>query len=174
MLGPPEIYQGGQPLRITRRSTRNLLFYLACRKGMLSREELAFLFWGDLPDEAARKRLRETISRLRGSLANPNWILTGSDLVGLDFESVYVDRDEFNDLINPLLPVANRIPVDQPLPQPIYLKITKALSLWRSPRWMAGTTMTGSLELHFTRWLQRTSKKASITPARDWRLIIPG
>ncbi len=147
MLGPPEIYQGGQPLRIKRRSTRNLLFYLACRKGMLSREELAFLFWGDLPDEAARKRLRETISRLRGSLANPNWILTRSDLVGLDFESVYVDRDEFYDLINPLLPVANRIPVDQPLPQPIYLKITKALSLWRSPRWMAGTTMTGSVEL---------------------------
>lgn len=147
MLGPPEIYQEDRLLRISRRSTRNLLFYLACRKGMQTRDELAFLFWGDLPDEAARKRLRETISRLRSSLANPDWILTGPDLVGLDFESIYVDLHEFNDIVNPILPVANRIPKDQPLPQPVYLKITNALSLWRSPRWMAGTSMTGSIEL---------------------------
>ena len=147
MLGPPEIYQRGQPLRISRRSTRNLLFYLACRRGMVARDELAFLFWGNKPDEIARKRLSETISRLRGSLANPDWILTEPDLVGLDLNSIYTDLHEFKNLIDPVLALANQIPLDQPLPQPIYQKITKAISIWRGPKCLAGTNLSASFEM---------------------------
>ncbi len=161
LLGPPEIYQEGQPLRITRRNTRYLLFYLACRRGMVARDELAFLFWGDTPDEVARQRLRETISRLRKSLANPDWVRILPDLVGIDFNSVYVDLHEFYTLTDQTFPLANRIPLDQPLPQPLYNKITKAISLWRTPNCLAGTILSGSYELE--RWFTNQANQLEQT-----------
>ena len=114
---------------------------------MVARDEVAFLFWGDKPDKVARKNLRETISRLRGALADPHWVLTDPELVGLDFNHIYTDLQEFNALTDPVIGLCNRTPLDQPLPQPIHQKITKAISLWRSPKCMAGFILTGSNEL---------------------------
>lgn len=42
-----------------------LLAYLAYQQDWVNREHLAFLFWSDLSDEAARRNLRKTIFKLR-------------------------------------------------------------------------------------------------------------
>jgi len=128
---------------------------------MVARDEVAFLFWGDQPDEIARKNLREAISRLRSALANPDWVLTEPDLVGLDFNYIQTDLHEFNTLIDPILGYCNSTPIDQPLPQPIYQTITKAIALWRSPKCMAGTILTGSAELEHW-YLNETRQKEQV------------
>jgi DNA-binding SARP family transcriptional activator len=42
-----------------------LLCYLAVNRQPFSRETLAGLLWGEMPDDSARMNLRRTLSRLR-------------------------------------------------------------------------------------------------------------
>ncbi|MBE3038124.1 MAG: hypothetical protein IMZ62_04855, partial [Chloroflexi bacterium] len=65
LLGTPQILLDEQPVQIQRRTQRTLLYYLASRTGKTSRDELLLLFWPDEPEEIARKKLRENLSRLK-------------------------------------------------------------------------------------------------------------
>ncbi|MDQ4075123.1 MAG: hypothetical protein M3220_02625, partial [Chloroflexota bacterium] len=56
LLGPPQIRQGTRPLVLSRQQVRLLLYRLGLLEPV-SRDELAFLFWPDVPDATARRNL---------------------------------------------------------------------------------------------------------------------
>jgi DNA-binding SARP family transcriptional activator len=68
LLGSCQIIWQGRPLSIPRRQTRALLYYLAARLEPAPRAQLAFLFWPDIPDAAARRKLTRLLSSLRAIL----------------------------------------------------------------------------------------------------------
>ena len=88
------------PVVFPTRKSKALLAYLAAAPGRHhSREKLASLFW-DVPESRARVNLRQTLSRLRGSLKDPHHVclLADSDSLWLDPTSVSVDVSEFETL----------------------------------------------------------------------------
>lgn len=70
LLGQPRILINDQPIPKLLVKAQALLFYLALTPDGQSRETLAGLFWGDLPEENARTNLRTALSRLRRHLGN--------------------------------------------------------------------------------------------------------
>ena len=138
LLGPPDIRLDDEAFSIPRRTTRALLFYLASRGGMVGRDELLPLFWENEPEDIARSRLRETLSRLRRALLVQDPLITEPGLVGLNFSSVYVDQLEFQDLIDKAGRLPWQIPIEKPLPDRTYQLLHQAISLWRSPHFLAG------------------------------------
>lgn len=141
LLGPPAIYLGGQPYQIDRRLNRSLLFYLAAQEAPVSRAELIELFWPEADEETGRKRLRETLSKLRSDLPDASLLLSYQDQVSLDFDRIYVDRREFQALVNQTSR-ALQMYAGMPLPEPTYQQLVKAARLWRSPRFMAGANLS--------------------------------
>ncbi|MBN1249300.1 MAG: DUF2791 family P-loop domain-containing protein [Anaerolineae bacterium] len=84
LLGTPSLEVQGKVLDLPRRQVRALLFRLAAEGDLVPREQLAFLFWPDIPETKARRKLTHLLSHLRRALPNPNLILTIGDRVGLD------------------------------------------------------------------------------------------
>jgi len=73
LLGTPQILVDGQPLTITRKKSRALLYYLAAHDKPVTREHLLAFFWPDQDRASAQQILRTTLHGLRKAL--------GSDLV---------------------------------------------------------------------------------------------
>jgi DNA-binding SARP family transcriptional activator len=92
LLGPQEILLAGQPVKISRRKSRALLYYLAAQDSPLTREHLLGFFWPDHERPAAQQLLRTTLYSLRKSLGNS--LLVSKDRLGLHPEA-WVDRREF-------------------------------------------------------------------------------
>ena len=65
LLGPPQLTVLGTPLPLPRRQLRALLYRLAVALQPVSREQLGFLLWPDLPDAAARRNLTVLLNQLR-------------------------------------------------------------------------------------------------------------
>jgi len=90
------------PLALPTRKTQALLAYLALPLGQAhSRDKLATLLWGDMPDAQARGNLRHALSRIRKTLpagARHGLILDGPT-VALDPSVVDVDVAQFERLI---------------------------------------------------------------------------
>lgn len=65
LLGPPAVVVGGaeHPLRPDRR--HQLLGFLAYRGDWVERSRLGALLWGELPEEAASRNLRQALQRVR-------------------------------------------------------------------------------------------------------------
>ena len=99
LLGPPLLGWQGDPLRIARRSVRALLFYLAALEGPVSRGQLCFLFWPDIPEAHARRNLTRLLTHLRMALPDPALLLTGGDLVSLAPERYLCDVHAFQQLL---------------------------------------------------------------------------
>jgi len=74
-LGPPELRRNGLRFHLIRRTLRALIFYLGAHEGAVGRDELIALLWDKLPKRAARRRLTDTLNRLRQSLPDPDLIL---------------------------------------------------------------------------------------------------
>lgn len=157
ILGSPEIRWKGESFPIQRRTTRALLFYLAARGGMVARNELLLAFWQDQSPTQARTRLRETLSRLRKELPISDLILTTNDLVGLNFERVFVDQREFDRLADAFGQMPWKIPIKDPLPADILQNMMAAARLWRGPRYLAGAELPSSYEMD--NWLTLTSQR---------------
>jgi len=68
LLGTPQILQDDQPLAITRKKSRALLFYLAAHDKPLTREHLLAFFWPDSDRSSAQQVLRTTLHGLRQAL----------------------------------------------------------------------------------------------------------
>jgi DNA-binding SARP family transcriptional activator len=68
LLGPPLILQDGQPLTITRKKSRALVYYLAAHARPLTREQLLAFFWPDRDRVSAQQVLRTTLHGLRQAL----------------------------------------------------------------------------------------------------------
>jgi predicted ATPase/DNA-binding SARP family transcriptional activator len=92
----------GAPLVLPTRKTQALLAYLALPLGQAhSRDKLATLLWGDMPDAQARGNLRHALSRIRKNLpagVRPGLVLDGPT-VALDPSVVEVDVAEFERLV---------------------------------------------------------------------------
>lgn len=160
LLGTPSIYYNDRPLQIQRRLMRWMLFYLACQKEMVGRSDLILLFWPDENEEDARRHLRETLSKLRTQLPNPNLIITDQDKVGLDLQYVYSDVLEFQSLFNQTARVCAQTPASSPLSQAVYEKVLRAVRLWRCERFLAGTPVPESEAV--ANWQLQTSQQIEI------------
>src|SRR5689334_12650128 len=69
-----------KPVRLPTRKVESLLAYLVLHREVHNRERIASLFWGDSPDELARRSLRTALSSLRKEL--------GDDLINGDRETI--------------------------------------------------------------------------------------
>ena len=76
LFGPPQVILDGDVLKLARRKSRALLYYVAAHRQSLTREHLLALFWPDTPRPAAQQVLRTTLHGLRQALQ--------SDLVVVD------------------------------------------------------------------------------------------
>ncbi|HEY1352548.1 MAG TPA: AAA family ATPase [Ktedonobacteraceae bacterium] len=84
-LGPPEILYQGQLIRIPRRRSRALLYYLLSTQSPQPRERLLTLLCGDVDEESARKTFKTLLAEVRSLLRSfdpgLDWILNdGSQL----------------------------------------------------------------------------------------------
>ncbi len=68
LLGPPLIFLDDQPLAITRKKSRALLYYLAAHDKPLTREQILAVFWPDTDRVSAQQVLRTTLHGLRQAL----------------------------------------------------------------------------------------------------------
>jgi predicted ATPase/DNA-binding SARP family transcriptional activator len=103
LLGGFQAHVGaGAPLVLPTRKTQALLAYLALPLGQAhSRDKLATLLWGDMPDAQARGNLRHALSRIRKNLpagVRAGLVLDGPT-VALDPSVVEVDVAEFERLV---------------------------------------------------------------------------
>ncbi len=164
LLGPPEIRWGSDLLTIQRRYPRALLIYLAARGGLVGRQELLTLFWEDETEKIARQRLRETLSRLKTCLPDPDPLIVNQDLIGLDFERVYVDQIEYRNLLHRAGASVGNLSQDQPLSPEIYSLLQSAVHLWRSPHYLAGSRLPSTVNLDH--WLTQTAQKLEYQRSR--------
>jgi DNA-binding SARP family transcriptional activator len=157
LLGTPEVRWEEQLLPIQRRYPRALLLYLASQGAMVGREELLTIFWEDHDERTSRLRLRETLNKLRTSLPKQNILISSKDLVGLDFQRVWVDLLEFENQCKHPWSIAKQIPPQEPLPEDIYQALSEAIGLWRGPRFLAGSSLPSTTQLD--EWLSRYSQR---------------
>lgn len=83
------------PLSLPRRQTRALLYRLAARLEPVPRAQLAFLFWPDAPDAAARRHLTRLLSGLRAALPRPDLLLLTEESAALNPALCHSDSDTF-------------------------------------------------------------------------------
>ena len=90
LLGQPAITVEGRAFRLAtpRKSLQLLAYLLMHRTAPVSRDYLAFLFWPDEEEGAARARLRATFSDLLRVLPQP-----GTDFVGTSADGLWWNTD---------------------------------------------------------------------------------
>jgi len=94
LLGSFELEINGKALRLPTRKAEGLLAYLVLHRSVQSRERIASLFWGDSPDELARRSLRTALSALRKELGE-SFIITDRETIQLNPEfPIWVDVHE--------------------------------------------------------------------------------
>jgi DNA-binding SARP family transcriptional activator/predicted ATPase len=69
LLGPPQVILDGSALKLARRKSRALLYYVAAHSQSLTREHLLALFWPDTGRPGAQQVLRTTLHGLRQALS---------------------------------------------------------------------------------------------------------
>jgi TolB-like protein/DNA-binding SARP family transcriptional activator len=85
---------GHQLVSVPSRRRRALLGYLAMQPGYSeTRERLATLLWGDVPDRQARQSLRQALAAMRADFAplGPEPLRVERDSIGLDPDLIKVD-----------------------------------------------------------------------------------
>lgn len=155
LLGPPVVAIHHNPLAISRRLTRALLYYLACQPQPASRMSLCNLFWPSSPEDLARKNLREQLSLLRKALGNESLVVTDMDQVSLDHSQVYVDSSKFIETVSQVHFNLEMMPTGK-LPESLYHTLHDSLLLWRTPYFMQGFEMDNQGE--YESWLFKTSQ----------------
>ncbi|MBX3010740.1 MAG: AAA family ATPase [Caldilineaceae bacterium] len=81
LLGAPTITYAGQPLPVTRRKSRAMLYYLAAHATPLARDHLLAFFWPDTDRQGAQQNLRTTLYGLRKIVGE--WLQVEDDSVAL-------------------------------------------------------------------------------------------
>jgi len=94
LLGDPSILRDGEPVRVPRRKSRALVYYLAMHAAPQPRERLLAFFWPDHERQAAQQILRTTLHSLRVELGSA--IVAVDDAIGLATE-ILVDARVFED-----------------------------------------------------------------------------
>ena len=70
LLGTPQVLVDDQPLTITRKKSRALLYYLAAHARPVTREHLLTFFWPDQDRVSGQQVLRTTLHGLRKALGS--------------------------------------------------------------------------------------------------------
>lgn len=143
ILGPPVVTRKGQLIRINRREQRAGLFFLAARMEPVSRDEICSIFWPDDSESAARKKLREGLSRLRSALIDPDLLITNNDFVSLDPNRVYVDAREYTNIVTPLLN-SSEFNATGIMPEWMYGQLRKAADLCRGHQLLQDVSLHSS------------------------------
>jgi DNA-binding SARP family transcriptional activator len=85
LLGPPEILYQDRLIKIPRRRSRALLYYLACTQAPQPRERLLMLLCGDIDEESARHTFKTLLAEVRALLrsfdASIEWIISDGDQI---------------------------------------------------------------------------------------------
>src|SRR5512143_2538507 len=68
LLGTPLVLLDDQPLTVTRKKSRALVYYLAAHDKPLTREQVLAVFWPDSDRVSAQQVLRTTLHGLRQAL----------------------------------------------------------------------------------------------------------
>jgi DNA-binding SARP family transcriptional activator len=138
LLGLPKVAWSGQRLSVPRRQVRALLYRLGHTLRPIPRGILCFLFWPDVPESAARRKLSRLLTHLRRALPSSGLLVTWDDHMGLDPERVWSDVVEFEELC-----VAEPRSPDT---------LQRAVDLYRGP-FLDGFSLPNSAE--FEAWVAR-------------------
>ncbi|HRQ37796.1 MAG TPA: AAA family ATPase [Chloroflexota bacterium] len=95
LFGVCRISWDSQPFTPPRRQARALLYRLAARLEPVPRTHLAFLFWPDEPDAAARRHLTRLLSGLRAALPHTDLLAVSEESVSLNPTLCQSDSDAF-------------------------------------------------------------------------------
>lgn len=147
LLGQPLITYAGEPLTLSRRRLRTLLYYLAVEREPQTREHLGTLLWEDLPESLIRKNLRELLSRLRKELPDQTVLQTGKEYIALNPERCTTDVHQFLNLYDQAAAVFSRVPSGIALPPGGVEVIQQALSVWEGTRFTYLKDLEGSVGL---------------------------
>jgi DNA-binding SARP family transcriptional activator len=92
LLGSPQILRDGDPLKVPRRKSRALLYYIAAQEGSVSREQIMAFFWPDEERAAAQQVLRTSLYGLRQAFGES--LLISEDAIGIS-AGTWVDVHDF-------------------------------------------------------------------------------
>jgi DNA-binding SARP family transcriptional activator len=146
ILGSPEITWDGKPVNISRRMIRLLFYYIASQTKTVNRSHLCQLFWPEADESQAHKNLRESLSKLRTELPNPNLIIVAEDEISLDPQRVYIDGREFQALVDPIV-TKSTINSGARLPDWMYLNLRRGMELCRGAHVLEGFSLPASPRL---------------------------
>ena len=138
LLGPVVISFNGESLKISRRTERGILCYLAVENRPFSRTALIDLLWPQAEQVDPRGSLRTALSRLRTSLPDKNLLLTEHDQVVLDVTRCQIDLLQFEDSYQSLQSILSAFRKHEPLPDQIVKQISDSLNLWQGDRIFQG------------------------------------
>ncbi len=97
LLGPPEILIDGAAVKLARRKSRAVLFYLASHRKPVRRQSLLATFWPDNPRASGQQVLRTTLHGLRKSLGAA--LLVNGDEISLA-DNVQIDVRSFEEMLS--------------------------------------------------------------------------
>lgn len=160
LLGPPRLYTNGTEFFMTRSIVRAMAYYLACQDKPTSRADLQLMFWPEASASRGTTALRETLSKLRGSLPEKYFLITTPTHVYFDRTFVGCDVLDFLQLYINLLPQVQSIPQRSALPEKLAQEYEQALSLWTG-RTFLNTSKLPSTEM-FDEWLTQFGNQLEI------------
>ncbi len=155
ILGSPVTTWDGKPVEISRRMIRLLFYYIASQTQPVNRSHLCQLFWPEADDSLAHKNLRESLSKLRAELPDPNLIIADDDEVSFDSHAVYIDGREFQTLVDPIV-TKSTINSGEKLPDWMYKDLRKAMQMCRGGHILQGFSLPDSPGLET--WLSLTNQ----------------
>lgn len=99
LLGKPVVSYGDRPVEgFISTKSQALLVYLACTARPHSRDKLAGLLWGDMPDNTAKRNLTKALSNLR-KLLDP-YIIVERQSIAFNTTAAYqLDVEQFQTLV---------------------------------------------------------------------------
>src|SRR5215216_3561131 len=83
LFGSFELKVKDRTVHLPTRKTESILAYLALHHSVQNREKIASMFWGDSPDELARRSLRTALSALRKELGD-DFLITDRETIQLN------------------------------------------------------------------------------------------
>ena len=100
LLGVPDVILDGEPVHLNRRPSLGLLAYLAVTRRSHTREDLTALLAGELPTDAARKRLRNALADLVNHGLGPFLEINRRSIGLRPSERVTIDVDRLDAMLS--------------------------------------------------------------------------
>ncbi len=150
VLGSPEVTIDGKNVKINRREQRAGLFFLAANTEPISRAQICDIFWPKDSEQAARKKLREGLSRLRAALIDPDFLIAHDDTISLNPDRVFIDYREYRRIVVPIIGIADMNSTGR-LPDWCYNQLRDAMLTYTGPQFLQGMNLPISVE--FENWV---------------------